>query len=108
MSHTPQAISLPRVYSLVGDLNVLNPHESASSIAFKRAVLRVLAEYGIDCEATVRSSDGRFTGINVLAYLLTEVHWNVASVLRDWMLRYRSSGYDYVVAWAEEQSFQGC
>jgi hypothetical protein len=109
MSHTPRAISLPRAYSLICELeSVAGGCENENSISFKRRLLSVFAEYGVDCKTTVRSSSGRFTNERVLSVLLAEADWSVFKVLSDWEDRYFATGYDYIAAWTEVQSFQGC
>lgn len=111
MSYSLEAISLPRVYELAIALDrAVNEKEDNSSTAFKRQVLDVLRSHKVDCSSvTVIGTDGlKPTTDYVLRILLTEVYWNVALVLSDWLDRYLATGYDYVAAWAEVQSFQGC
>lgn len=111
MNYSLEAISLPRVYELATALErAVNEKEDNSSTAFKRQVLDVLRSYNVNCStvAVIGTVESRPTTDRVLNILIPEVYWNVALVLSDWLDRYLATGYDYVAAWAEVQSFQGC
>lgn len=108
MNHPPKAISLQRANELVEHLNRLSQAENTRSAAFRRQVLQVLRTFDVDLRTTIRSSQGRHTGVNAIGFLLPEVNWGVMSVLSDWKHRYHATGYDFVAAWSEVSDFQGC
>lgn len=112
MSHSPEATSLQRFVQLVralGNEAVINPSENEGSVAFKRQVLSLLRKYEFDIASLNRpvTPDHDFTFLTVLLGN-QQLPWNVQAVLSDWEDRYLDTGYDFVAAWCEAQSFRGC
>jgi hypothetical protein len=115
MNYPSQAhMSLHAFSLLLDDLKAVEPAESERTVAFKRQLLQILRKHEITCAnmgMLVHEPGNQFVignGQTLFQHLFTEVPMNIICSLRDWMLRYNDSGYDYVAAWAEVQDFQDC
>jgi len=106
MSYPREAMSLPDALALADKLNrAVGRAASEKTIDFKRSVLSVLACEGIDSGyllAVAVEDHGTLYGV-----LQSECFANVAVTIRDWVVRFVNTGYDYVGAWAESNLTRG-
>lgn len=90
-----------------GNETLVNPKESEKSIAFQRDVLSLLRGHEIiaaDLERLVYG-DGVWTLLQYLR-MNPEMPWNALILLVGWNSRYKTTGYDFIAVWAENEEFR--
>jgi len=110
MSYSQEAFSLHSLVLMSVDLErSIDPAQSERTNAFKRDVLEVLRKHQVTVVDLQRPVYGDYTD-TVFGYLRgnPKVAWNVLVLLSDWMVRYETTGYDFVAAWIEALTIRGC